>query len=66
MSGEPGRAQARTAAAGLWEIRGRYADTWPLTADETEALLADLGRRLAAIHSAEQTALDATRRALAG
>jgi hypothetical protein len=66
MSGEPGRARARTAAAGLWEIRGRYADTWPLAADATEDLLADLGRRLAAIHSAEQAALDATRGALTG
>jgi Butirosin biosynthesis protein H, N-terminal/Domain of unknown function (DUF4872) len=66
MSGEPGRARARTAAARLWEIRGRYAGGWPLADDETEALMADIGRRLAAIHSAEQTALDATRRALAG
>ena len=64
MLGEPGRAQARTAAAGLWEIRTRYADTWPLAADETDALLADLGRRLAAIHAAEQTALNVTRRAI--
>jgi hypothetical protein len=64
MSGEPGRAQARTAAAGLWEIRGRYANAWPLAEDETDALLADLGRRLAAIHVAEQTALEATGRAI--
>ena len=66
MSGEPGRAQARRAAAGLWEIRDRHADEWPLAADETDALLADLGRRLAAIHAAEQTALDATRRGIGG
>jgi hypothetical protein len=66
MSGEPGRAQARWAAAGLWEIRGRYANAWPLAEDETDALLADLGRRLAAIHAAEQTALDATGRAIGG
>ena len=64
MRGEPGRAQARTAAEGLWEIRGRYASAWPLAEDETEALLADLGRRLAAIHAAEQTALEATGRAI--
>ena len=66
MSGEPGRAQARTAAAGLWEIRGRYANEWPLDEADTEALLADLGRRLAAIHAAELRALDATRRAIGG
>jgi hypothetical protein len=64
MRGEPGRAQARTAAAGLWETRGRYADAWPLAEDETDALLADLGRHLAAIHAAELKALDATRRAI--
>jgi hypothetical protein len=64
MSGEPGRAQARTAAAGLWETRGRYADAWPLAEDETEALLADLGQRVTAIHAAEQMALDATGRAI--
>ena len=64
LRGEPGRAQARTAAAGLWDIRGRYADAWPLAEDATEALLADLGGRLAAIHAAERTALDATRRAI--
>ena len=34
-----------------------------LTEAETDALLADLGRRLAAIHAAEQAALDATRTA---
>jgi hypothetical protein len=66
MDGEPGRAEARAAAAGLWEIRGRYANEWPLAEAETEALLADLGRRLSAIHAAEQTALDATRRAIGG
>jgi hypothetical protein len=64
MRGEPGRAQARTAAAGLWETRGRYADAWPLAEDETDALLGDLGRRLAAIHAAEKAALDATSRAI--
>lgn len=64
MRGELGRAQARTAAAALWEIRRRYANEWPLAEDETDALLADLGRRLAAIHAAERTALDAIRRAI--
>lgn len=64
MLGEPGRAQARTAAAGLWELRERYANQWPLAEDKTDALLADLGRRLAAIHAAERTALDATGRAI--
>ena len=64
MRGEPGRAQARGAAAGLWETRDRYADAWPLAEDDTEALLADLGQRLAAIHAAEQAALDATARAI--
>jgi hypothetical protein len=65
MSGEPGRAQAHAAAARLWEIRGRYAEEWPLAQDETDGLLADLGRRLVAIHAAEQTALAATGRAIA-
>jgi hypothetical protein len=60
MRGEPGRAQARTAAAGLWDIRGRYASEWPLAEDKTDALLADLGGRLVTIHAAEQAALDAT------
>ncbi len=64
MRGEPGRAQARTAADGLWTIRDRYAGDWPLAEAETDTLLADLGRRLAAIHAAEQTALDATGRAI--
>lgn len=64
MRGEPGRAQARTAAAGLWETRGQYAHAWPLAEGETKALLADLGRRLAAIHAAEEAALDATGRAI--
>ena len=64
MRGEPGRVQARSAAAGLWETRLRYADAWPLAEAETEALLADLGRRLAVIHAAEQAALDATGRAI--
>jgi len=62
--GEPGRARARAAAAGLWELRRRYADEWPLAEDETDALLADLGRRLEAIHAAERAALDATARAI--
>jgi len=66
MRGEPGRAQARAAATALWEIRGRYTEEWPLDEAETDALLTDLGRRLAAIHAAEQTALDATRRAIGG
>jgi hypothetical protein len=66
MSGEPGRARARTAATSLWEIRGRYADDWPLAGEETDALLADLGRRLAAIHAAEEAALAATGRAIRG
>jgi hypothetical protein len=66
MRGEPGRAQARSAAAGLWEIRDRLAREWPLAERETDALLADLGRRLAAIHAAEQVALAATERAING
>ena len=64
MRGEPGRAQARTAAAGLWETRDRFADAWPLAEDETTALLADLGERLSGIHAAEVAALEATRRAI--
>ncbi len=65
MRGEPGRAQARAAAAGLWATRDRYADAWPLAENETEALLADLGQRLAAIHAAEPSARAATARAIA-
>jgi hypothetical protein len=65
MRGEPGLAQARKAATRLWEIRDRYADAWPLAEEETNDLLGDLGQRLAAIHDAEQTAVDATRRAIA-
>ena len=64
MRGESGRAQARTAATGLWAIRDRYANEWPLAEDDTDALLVDLGRRLAAIHTAEQKALEATGRAI--
>jgi hypothetical protein len=65
MEGEPGRARARTAAAALWDLRRRRADAWPLSGDATDALLADLGARLAAIHLAEREALDATRHAIA-
>ncbi len=66
MRGEPGRAEARAAAAALWEIRDRSVDAWPLAEDQTEALLTDLGQRVAAIHAAERSALEATARAIGG
>jgi hypothetical protein len=64
MRGEPGRAEARAAAAELWELRHRSAVAWPLDPDATDGLLADLGARLGEIHLAERAALDATHRAI--
>jgi hypothetical protein len=60
MAGEPGRAAAASAASTLWETRSRYADAFPLPADRIDALLTELGGRLAEIHAAEEEALAST------
>jgi hypothetical protein len=64
MEGEPGRARGTAAARDLWALRD--ADTGPIALDEEARtiLFADLGKRVAAIHAAEVTALDATATAL--
>ena len=51
MAGEPGRADAREAARRLWAIRAEWADAPGLAAERSDEILADLGRRLAAIHA---------------
>jgi hypothetical protein len=60
MAGEPGRAAAASAASTLWETRSRYADAFPLPADRIDELFADLGNRLAEIHTTEVEALAST------
>lgn len=64
MAGEPGRARVRAAAASDWRLRRRYAEVFPLPDERVDAILADLGDRLAAIHAAEVDALEATGRAI--
>ena len=64
MEGEPGRARARAAAGRVWAARRRYAREFPLPQDSIANLFADLGGRLAAIHRAELTAVEATARAV--
>ena len=64
MAGEPGRARASAAAGRVWAARRRYAREFPLPQDSIVNLFADLGERLAAIHSAELKAVEATARAV--
>jgi hypothetical protein len=64
MAGEVGRAAARKAAATVWATRGRYARSFPLPEARIRELFADLGERLDAIHAAETSAVEATRRAM--
>jgi hypothetical protein len=64
--GEAGRKRVRASAEIAWEIRARYADTFPLPAGRVDELLTDLSARLAAIHVAEVEAVEATARGLDG
>ena len=64
MNGEAGRLRANAAAETAWEIRGRYADAFPLPPDRIAAILADLGDRIGGIYQAELDALDVTARAI--
>jgi uncharacterized protein DUF4872/butirosin biosynthesis protein H-like len=64
MEGEPGRARASAAAGRVWAARRRYAGEFPLAEDAIESLFVDLSERLAAIHQAELTAVEATARAI--
>jgi hypothetical protein len=64
MEGEAGRARARAAADRVWAARRRYAHEFPLPVDATADLFADLSERLAAIHSAEGEAVEATAQAM--
>ncbi len=63
--GEAGRARVRAAAeATSWEIRARYAESFPLPADRIDEILRGLGDQLAGIHEAEVDAVEATARAI--
>jgi hypothetical protein len=64
MAGEPGRSGVVAAARTAWDIRDRYADSFPLPPDRIAAILEDLGDRLRAIYKAEVDALDTTARAI--
>jgi hypothetical protein len=64
MEGEPGRARASAAASRVWAARRRYAREFPLPEESIAHLFAGLGERLAAIHSAELLAVEATARAV--
>ena len=64
--GEAGRKRVRAAAESAWEIRARYADTFPLPADRIDEILSDLGTQLAVIYRAEAEAVEATGRAVDG
>ncbi|HEY6609482.1 MAG TPA: BtrH N-terminal domain-containing protein, partial [Candidatus Limnocylindria bacterium] len=63
MAGEPGRSRVVAAAETAWAIRDRFADSFPLPPDRVDAILEDLGGRIAAIHEAEVDALAMTARA---
>jgi hypothetical protein len=62
--GEAGRARARLAAETTWEIRFRYAESFPLPDSRVEEILASLGDQLHAIHQLEVDAVEATARAI--
>jgi hypothetical protein len=64
--GEAGRKRVRTAAESAWELRAKYAESFPLPADRIDEILADLGTQLAGIHQLEMDAVEATARALDG
>jgi hypothetical protein len=64
MEGEAGRGRVGAAADTVWAIRDRYADAFPLPPDRIDAILADLGDRIGAIHEAEVGALEVTARAI--
>jgi hypothetical protein len=65
MEGDLGRSRAADAAEGLWAVRDRYVDAFPLPPERIMAILEDLGDRLGAIYHAEVAALEATARAMA-
>ncbi|GAA3231722.1 hypothetical protein GCM10017691_25800 [Pseudonocardia petroleophila] len=55
--GDAGAPAAAAAAAELWELRARLDAAPPLTPDDRDALFADLGARLHAVHAAEAPAV---------
>ena len=62
--GEAGRTRVRAAADTAWEIRARYAESFPLPADRIDEILRDLGDQLTRIYQAEVDAVAATARAI--
>jgi hypothetical protein len=62
--GETGRTRVRAAADTAWEIRARYAESFPLPADRIDEILRGLGDQLTGIYQAEVDALAATARAI--
>ena len=64
MEGESGRARGSAAARDLWALRDAHADQIALDDAAQSDLFADIGERVAAVYTAEVTALDATATAL--
>ncbi len=62
--GEAGRTRVRAAADTAWEIRARYADSFPLPADRIDEILGGLGDQLSGIYQAEVDAVATTARAI--
>jgi hypothetical protein len=55
--GDAGRPAAAAAAAELWDLRARLDAEPPLTPADRDAVFADLGERLRAVHAAETVAV---------
>jgi hypothetical protein len=62
--GEAGRTRVRVATDKAWEIRARYAESFPLPADRIDEILRGLGDQIAGIYEAEVDAVAATARAI--
>ena len=62
--GEAGRTRVRASTDKAWEIRARYAESFPLPADRIDEILRGLGDQLAGIYEAEVDAVAATARAI--
>ena len=62
--GEAGRTRVRAAADTAWEIRARYAESFPLPADRIDEILRGLGDQLTGIYQAEVDAVAAAARAI--
>ena len=62
--GEAGRTRVRASTDKAWEIRARYAESFPLPADRIDEILRGLGDQIAGIYEAEVDAVAATARAI--